>query len=1489
MNILNKKLISICISILFILVNTLPSLANINSNSEFKKIIDDDSILAYSKITDSYNAEDDSVIVFIQDLHNDYLIQKEIYNILKILSKNKSFNIYSEGVVDNLLDISIFNYIPNEKIKGEIVNNLFKKSILSACEYFAFENKDNQVNGIEDKQLYYNNLLLLEKINKNKKFNNYIADNIIKFIENLKRQSLVNKVLAIQTLNLNVVDIPQDFPNLQKYQVVSKYLSNINSKKLNSQFKNFVSKSKKNIDVYNLLKLNSNYGYSKVYDYININLPDFQKNNKEFINYLKANKALYEINKVSLVYERENFINQLLSREDLDKSEKEILDLDKFATYLKNLVNTNIMPNHYVILKENRKYVEELFNKYLSNQLLAFSLNLLNNEDFYDFYDTNLNRNKIFIKNLTKDNSNKIIIAGGFHSEITKELKKLNKSYIVLTPNIVNMSHAFNNLFSTALKYGTDEQKIENILAILDSWKIFFSDTETFQESINLWIEKSNELKDKLTINIDNENNVTISYNDKTITKNFSLPTQKEIQYLSKKQQKLFINDMLRIARQYYLFGKSAEIEVVSDDTLLESMIPMRVVYKNSIPIIQINDKFLSSLYNNSDLVSTSIKLLYFYSSKLINNKNFIDFVSQNYSDLQKLYNIKTDLKYIKPSIWFTIKNNINNFIKNIKIRFNNFKKIKTIKEISKNQLKNEDEINMAEALKQATIARQTRGFFTTFIQPPIGAYIVNSDKVVGRNFNRTDSVLHAETLAFIDFLKNYIQENEKTAEGILTEKGKFLTQLLELVFINGQYIQNKTFQNNPMLLKNLGIEIDYSKKRDVNMVFAESNAVLKFVNDQLGNPLSSVKLYCTLAPCNKCAKTMSVLSIDKLIYGSYSVNMRHNSINNLLENGIKVEDGILLKQCDERIVNYKFMNLSMFRTKIASFIQNIRGVVSNIFRKFNITTDYLIANISISEIKILDLKYSLIDLQENLNWNNLQENLESVNKFIEVLKSIDAYDNITKRAGMIFAIKNKAIIKIEKGNIVFYNKDGKKFDFYINIVGKMVVSKNYIKKMEQLAQVKNFTDIDDNIALRDTPFNKEMQSIFSTLTMYGIAQPIPITGNTLEKTRKRLDPLGKEIKNLVSTIYIENAAIQCDIKDGDFVENKNYINNIVKSVINKDTLKDLSEIFGNIQQEWYDLFVSFIEQTKELRKQQNITYEDFTKILVQPKDKYMEHIVQIWGTLSKKEAINEINKIYENAINNNTSKEKFLKAMKIISLLELSRLYFSQDTQDKKEVIRLRQDIEKIEKGENLCNFVDSNVRFVVTAFRPIIVREQIAKYFKNIVQKKYSDLDVINTGLTTMSVCRAYINKSIPLRFYIQRGISAENIIFTGDEFFVGGVDYPIYLLQQEQESKGLVAINTDGISFIENFISLCDINGFSSDISSSENIKRSILLQNIILSILEENIGQIVTDIEYEPINIAQELKHRIYNLNTIDFQKELVDQPEIDSIADVLKAG
>ena len=243
---------------------------------------------------------------------------------------------------------------------------------------------------------------------------------------------------------------------------------------------------------------------------------------------------------------------------------------------------------------------------------------------------------------------------------------------------------------------------------------------------------------------------------------------------------------------------------------------------------------------------------------------------------------------------------------------------------------------------------------------------------------------------------------------------------------------------------------------------------------------------------------------------------------------------------------------------------------------------------------------------------------------------------------------------------------------------------------------------------------------------------------------------------------------------------------------------------------------------------------------------------------------------------------------MKTMSLLEIARLYFSKDENDQKESVGIRQAMESIESGEDLNITAESLVRYVVTAFRPTLVRQQVAKYYKQIIEKKYPDLEIVSTGQTTISVYKKGINKYIPLRQALKNGTLASDIIYTGDEFNIGGVDYPVYILQQEKGNQDMVVISTNGKQFEGAFISLSQLEGFDRSLTVDGNIKRNVSIQRMILSIIEENIDLIATDPEYEPVQIAQELKSRIFSRNVLDFEAEM-RQSEISSISDMLKAG
>lgn len=1482
-----KKLFSVFLVLLFIL-NISSSFVSAeyvltNNYSEIPS-----AVFNYAGITDSYEGTDKDITVLIQDLHNDYSIQKNIYKTIDLLTKEKNFTVYGEGIVNGELDVSVLKDIPNNRIKNYTIKNLFENSVLSAYEYYALVN-NKTVKGIEDKKIYFENLKLYDDIIENKSFNNALIDEALSRMNYVKRYFIEDKIAAIKSFNFTKFSFDEkEYPNLQKYKTVLQNKSQLNINKLNKQFKKFVSEYRFSGELYSILKLDTQYGYVQLYDYINKNLKDVAKNNKELMSFLENNKLMSEINPVNLLYEQQSLSNNLLTKESLEQTDKEMLYLEKSCLYLKDLVNMNILPENYTELKNNKKYIKELIKKYLPKNEAAFALAIINNKDFFTFYDNNFERNKIFAKILINDNSNKIVVAGGFHKDLTAELKNSKKSYIVLTPNFSTSKYAFNKLFSEAFQTGFNKDSADNLLTVLYSWRTFFKDINSFQKEVNSWIENSKFLSDNNVEITISENKISIKCNNTIFEKTFSeKQTVKKELDVTKKQLEETVNNILGLAQNITLFGPSVKVKISADDSLLKNVIPATVKTEKDIPVIYVNEKFLKVLNQNFSLTDFFVRFLYLYSSPYLNADEMYRFINDNSDKFEKFYNLKKQVELsVSPKNKTKTKFSIFEIFEKIKV----FVGKNVNYELPAGRNFTPDEENMNSALAEVTKARRERSFITSFIQPPIGAYIklnvdvseddnVSANKntvtVIGKGFNESKSLLHAETMTFINFFKDYIDKFEKLPNGELTEKGKFFNNLLDLVLVNGQDTKNKIFLKNPIIFKNLDIDIDYSKTRDINTVFDETNAVLKFIDKEFGCPLSKTTLYCTLAPCNKCAKTMETLGINRLVFGSYSANKKHKGLKNLEEKGIKYTGGVLEPFCDEAIRNYRFMNATLFRTRIASFMQKIRRFLF-LSKKYNrkIVQDLIDKVLSFDSnnaTKVKDLEY----LQKNLNWQNLQEDMQVLDKLIEFLKSIDAYDEPAKRAGIMYVLKNKCSFDMKDGNIYFYNSDGQKLAFYITPLGKFAASQNYFDKMEQVCQVRNFSDIDDHLALRGMPFNDKVRRVFSILTLYGIANPIPVTGNILELTKMRLDPLGTQITNLIPYVYIENAAIRCNIKDGEYIYDQNYMENIAKSKVEEETLVYLRDMFLDIGKDWYYLFVFFANEIKNLRNNDDLTYTEMVNVVLEKYTAsngynipdFMKKLIAEWGTLTRAEASEKLKEIYEFSLRENFSKQEFLDILKIASFMELSRLYFSESAEDKKEAVRLKQDFEKLYADEDLSGNFESPVRFVISPFRPNLVRETFVLYARPIVQAKFPDLKVESTGQTTFSIYKTGVDKGVPIRAEMASGTLGEDIISSGDELNSGGVDYPPYLMSQVlPECKDMVVVNTNSNTFEGSFITLINNKKFSQDETVSGNIERSLAFQQIILDVVEENVAKIASDPEYEPVQVAQEVKRRLLEDDT-----------------------
>ena len=127
------------------------------ANSLQQKFLNIDSTNA--KITDGFineSSTDNNLVVFIQDLHGNPSVQKNISEIIKDLDTKYGVDtILLEGIPEGKADISVLQ----ELKKHNVADALLKSNVLSGPEYYLIKNDTYaKICGLENWSLYINNI-----------------------------------------------------------------------------------------------------------------------------------------------------------------------------------------------------------------------------------------------------------------------------------------------------------------------------------------------------------------------------------------------------------------------------------------------------------------------------------------------------------------------------------------------------------------------------------------------------------------------------------------------------------------------------------------------------------------------------------------------------------------------------------------------------------------------------------------------------------------------------------------------------------------------------------------------------------------------------------------------------------------------------------------------------------------------------------------------------------------------------------------------------------------------------------------------------------------------------------------------------------------------------------------------------------------------------------------------------------------------------------
>ncbi|MDD5021943.1 MAG: hypothetical protein PHR82_07455 [Endomicrobiaceae bacterium] len=869
------------------------------------------------KITDAlYSGKGSSIVINIQDLHSHEETQKNISTILSILDKKFGLErVYVEGAYGQI-NTKWLSSIKDKKIKNEILSNMLESGRLTGSEYYAVESgRDNVLEGIEDKRTYVDNLKRLKEIYEKKaEIESYIPN--IRYILEKKAEiyySQSNRKLnrIIKNNKEGKISSERYFRylmqsgmkagiDLRRYRGLVSFLQvlekqrKIKAEKINEEINNLMQELKGQISYdqyrqltskigekatetefyFELLKVAESKGLMGQSRYRNINI---------FLEYLILSQS---INPIELTYEEKGLTREIHNRFAVNEFESEIYFLKEYVSYMEGYLNNKLTADEYEYFVANMGTFKLLWKKYVDvDGIIEIGRYF---ELFDKFYTENVERNRYFIKNvmgimpevakegirikanidhqgrvleeINNKKDIKVVITGGFHTYgFTKLLEDEGISYIVVTPNVTESAV-------------TAEQKYEEIFR-QQSGVLY----ETLQKMFVSSVGKGAVLNSDVLKAVSGNKNMLSILN----------------QMLSDMSSDIKLTAFNKTENGFVFITEDGKKINVADDKTLDikksEPVPEKDLYKTFFVFQQMQNlnKKIRQGQRENKLISEIIA-----PKELKELSDNIDEVSND-----------------------DIRNNLKNKFNEIISQYNNVKK--QIDGTDANQeLVEKYGFGMNEALEQARFAEKSRSWLVSFIQPPVGAYMVSRNGVEGRAFNYTDSLLHAETFTIINFLENYISQSD-----ISKEKKEELILLLDKIKVNGKNLNGIIFKGNE-LVKDL--TIDYENKT-IEDLFNETNVIFKYIDDVLGNPINSALIFCTLAPCNKCAETLIELKFKSIIFGSYSVNKTHQSYEKLHTNGTEIISGVLKKETDEYIDNYRIMNSSMFKTYIASLIQNIR------------------------------------------------------------------------------------------------------------------------------------------------------------------------------------------------------------------------------------------------------------------------------------------------------------------------------------------------------------------------------------------------------------------------------------------------------------------------------------------------------------------------------------------------------------------------------------
>lgn len=491
-----KKVTALSVSAAFLITSALSDLTYASLGTAMSSTISGASVSvpiipsSLGKITSAKYFDSKDIIINIQDLHCHAETQRKIASIIGYIDNFYGLDkVYLEGAFKNV-DTSWLSSFNDSKDGSNVLESLINNGKLSGTEYYSIvNNKKNFVSGIENEQLYKENIKLLGEIITLYPEIEAVCTELEKEIKKIKRdysgrqaRKLEKVVTSFRKKEITAKDFYKElavfadslglsitkYPNVSAYIVLLEKAQVLDNKKVISEFGRFTSDLKNEIpygEFSELLKKSNNFNNIEdiADDLINFNrrfsITKKLKlvNLETFFTYLEFNG---NINPVSLIKEEEAFINELYTKMGRTKYEREVSFLSEFIPVIKKYFTADISADEYYNFEKD-------YNKFRIVWTSYFADNAVKNLDKYykllsDYHKNNIKRDGIFAASIISQNnvstaveikdtvsavekiksniSNKnikLVVTGGFHTRgLEKIFEKQKISYAIITPKI---------------------------------------------------------------------------------------------------------------------------------------------------------------------------------------------------------------------------------------------------------------------------------------------------------------------------------------------------------------------------------------------------------------------------------------------------------------------------------------------------------------------------------------------------------------------------------------------------------------------------------------------------------------------------------------------------------------------------------------------------------------------------------------------------------------------------------------------------------------------------------------------------------------------------------------------------------------------------------------------------------------------------------------------------------------------------------------------